>query len=61
MNSNLPAKMKVRKMLEGNIHEAGKISIEKRIQLVKCVGEINYLKLMKREILVPRMQVRLII
>ena len=29
MNSDLPAKMEVRKMLEGNIHEAGKFSIEK--------------------------------
>ena len=29
MSSDLPAKMKVRKMLEGNIRKAGKFSIEK--------------------------------
>ena len=59
MNLDLPAKMKVRKMLGGNIHEAGKIIIEKRKHPVKDVGGINYSKLMKREILVQRMQVRL--
>ena len=30
MKSDLPAKMKVRKLLGGNIREADKISIEKR-------------------------------
>ena len=36
-----------------NIHEGGKIGIEKKeTTYVKDVGEINYLKLMKREILV---------
>ena len=61
MNSDLLAKMKVRKMLGGNIHEAGKISIEKGKQPVKEVVGIHFSKLMKREILVRRMQVRLII
>ena len=46
MSSDLPAKIKVRKMLGGNIHEAGKIIIEKRKHPVKGVGGINYSKFM---------------
>ena len=41
-DSDLPAKMKVRKILEGNIHDAGKISIEKKE--TTCEHDINNLQ-----------------